>query len=245
MSQKNLFVRKAVSGAEGDGAEVNRLFPVPGFMNFDPFVLWDDFTISPGAGFPDHPHRGFEGITYVIQGSVNHTDNLGNNSTVFSGGLQRFTAGKGIIHSEMPATDQETKGIQMWVNLPADLKKIEPDYQQVAADEIEILSIPGGHVRLLSAEQGQLLLHTKVIYLDVKLLKNHQYSVHVDKGMRGFVYLLEGEVDVLGESVKKAECCFIEKHLSVDISARKDARFMICFGLPHKQPIFQHGSFVD
>ena len=245
MRQKNLFVRKAVSGAEGDGAEVNRLFPVPGFMNFDPFVLWDDFTISPGAGFPDHPHRGFEGITYVIQGSVNHTDNLGNNSTVFSGGLQRFTAGKGIIHSEMPAADQETKGIQMWVNLPADLKKIEPDYQQVAADEIDVLSIPGGHVRLLSAEQGQLLLHTKVIYLDVKLQKNHQYSVNVDKGMRGFIYLLEGEAEVLGESVKKAECCFVEKHLSVDISAEQDARFMICFGQPHNQPIFQHGSFVD
>lgn len=105
MADEKIIVRSATTGSEGDSAEVNRLFPVHGFMNFDPFVLWDDFTIRPGAGFPDHPHRGFEGVTYVIKGSVNHTDNLGNNSTVHHGGMQRFTAGKGIIHSEMPSAE--------------------------------------------------------------------------------------------------------------------------------------------
>lgn len=245
MSEKNVFVRKAVSGAEGDGAEVNRLFPVRGFMNFDPFVLWDDFTISPGAGFPDHPHRGFEGITYVIDGSINHTDNLGNNSTVHSGGLQRFTAGKGIIHSEMPSAEQVTKGIQMWVNLPAELKKTEPDYQQVLAEEVNIVTIPGGYVRILSGPQAQLSLHTKVIYQDVKLEENQQYSINVEPGMRGFVYLLSGEITVLGETVQEKECSFIEKCAKLEIYASKNARFLLCFGQPHNQPIIQHGSFVD
>ena len=76
MADEKIIVRSATTGSEGDSAEVNRLFPVHGFMNFDPFVLWDDFTIRPGAGFPDHPHRGFEGVTYVIQGSINHTDKV-------------------------------------------------------------------------------------------------------------------------------------------------------------------------
>ena len=245
MSKKNLFVRTAVSGLEGDSAEINRLFPVHRFMNFDPFVLWDDFTIRPGAGFPDHPHRGFEGITYVIQGSVNHTDNLGNDSTVHSGGLQRFTAGKGIIHSEMPSAENETKGIQMWVNLPANLKQLEPDYQQVLASEVDVVEIPGGHVKLLSDENALLKLHTKVIYRDVTLQAQHQYVADIDPDMRGFIYLLAGEISVEGVTVKKTESCFVENHENVEITAKIDARFMLCFGFPHNQPINQHGSFVD
>jgi hypothetical protein len=116
------FVRNAVSAAEGDGAEVRSLFPLPSLMNFDPSVLWDDLSISAGAGFPDHPHRGFEGVTYVFQGSIRHKDNPGNDSTVTRGGLQRFTAGSGIVHAEMTAADGVTRGIQMWLNLPSPLK---------------------------------------------------------------------------------------------------------------------------
>lgn len=245
MGNESIFVRPAISGAEGEGAEVNRLFPVHGFMNFDPFVLLDDFTIRPGAGFPDHPHRGFEGVTYVIQGSVNHTDNLGNNSTVHSGGLQRFTAGKGIIHSEMPSADNETKGIQLWVNLPAELKTLEPDYQQVNQDDVKITELSGGRVRKLAGSDTDLKLHTNVIYQDVELQAGHQYGLDVDIGMRGFIYILSGEVAVLDKLVKQAESCFVDNVDYIEIDARSDARFMLCFGIPHNQPIYQHGSFVD
>ena len=245
MSDKNLFVRPAVSGAEGDGAEVNRLFPVRDFMNFDPFVLWDDFSIRPGAGFPDHPHRGFEGITYVIDGSINHADNLGNNATVQAGGLQRFTAGKGIIHSEMPSPEHGTKGIQLWVNLPMELKALAPDYQQVNPSEVSVKKISGGSVRLLSGERAALKLHTKVIYQDVQLEQDSTYTIALDPAMRGFVYILSGEANVQGVSVKQAESCFIEKHDQIEIKANSDTRFMLCFGIPHNQPINQHGSFVD
>ena len=245
MRKENIFVRPAVGGAEGDGAEVNRLFPVSGFMNFDPFVLWDDFSIRPGAGFPDHPHRGFEGITYVIEGSINHADNLGNNATVYTGGLQRFTAGKGIVHSEMPSPESGTKGIQLWVNLPLELKTVDPDYQQVEADEVNIAEIPGGSVRLLSGENEKLKLHTKVIYQDVKLQQDNVYILALDSTMRGLVYVLSGELSVEGVSVKQAESCFIEKHAQIEVRAVSDSRFMLCFGVPHNQPINQHGSFVD
>jgi redox-sensitive bicupin YhaK (pirin superfamily) len=245
MRKEKIFIRPAASGAEGDGAEVSRLFPIRNFMNFDPFVLWDEFSIRPGAGFPDHPHRGFEGVTYLIKGSINHTDNLGNNSTVHKGGIQRFTAGRGIIHSEMPSASNETKGIQLWVNLPAELKKLAPDYQQVDADQIRVVTIPGGRVRLLSGEDSSLKLHTKVIYQDVELLANHQYFLDIDPDMRGFIYVLSGQLSVEKETVNKAESCFIENHDHVEVKANTDARFMLCFGVPHNQPINQHGSFVD
>lgn len=245
MRVENVFVRPAVKGAEGDGAEVNRLFPVSGFMNFDPFVLWDDFSIRPGAGFPEHPHRGFEGITYVIEGSINHADNLGNNATVYTGGLQRFTAGKGIVHSEMPSPESGAKGIQLWVNLPLALKKVAPDYQQVDADEVKVVVIPGGSVRLLSGENEKLNLHTKVIYQDVTLQQDNTYTLALNPAMRGFVYVLSGELSVEGVGVKQAESCFVEKHTQIKVKAISDARFMLCFGVPHNQPINQHGSFVD
>jgi len=245
MSNQSMFIRQSVLGAEGDSAEVNRLFPVHSFMNFDPFVLWDDFTIRPGAGFPDHPHRGFEGVTYVIQGSVNHTDNLGNNSTVHSGGLQRFTAGKGIIHSEMPSADDKTQGIQLWVNLPAELKTLEPDYQQINADAIKVVDIAGGKVRILAGDDAVLKLHTRVIYQDVELQQDHQYALDINAEMRGFIYVLSGEVMVLDKPVTQTESCFIENTAKLEIRAQSDARFMLCFGVPHKQPIYQHGSFVD
>ena len=245
MNNKNLFVRPAVSGAEGDGAEVNRLFPIRGFMNFDPFVLWDEFSLAPGTGFPDHPHRGFEGITYVIQGSVNHTDNLGNNSKVHCGGLQRFTAGRGIVHSEIPSAENKTKGIQLWVNLPAELKKIEPGYQQINADEIKVVNITGGRVKLLSGDNAALKLRTKVIYQDVELQAEHQYSLQVDAEMRGFSYVLSGEIMLLDQVVKQKESCFIEDTTQLEIKAKSDARFLLCFGVPHNQPINQHGSYVD
>jgi quercetin 2,3-dioxygenase len=245
MSDQKIFVRSATVGSEGDGAEVNRLFPVHGFMNFDPFVLWDNFTIRSGAGFPDHPHRGFEGVTYVMQGSVNHTDNLGNDSTVHQGGMQRFTAGKGIIHSEMPSAEQETRGIQLWVNLPAQLKSLAPDYQQVNAQDIDIIEIPGGIVRVLADDDTVLKLHTRVNYQDVELHAGFQYDLDIDADMRGFVYVLSGEVSVLGHTVKPAGACFIEQPGKLGITALAESRFMLCFGVPHNQPINQHGSFVD
>ncbi len=239
------FIRSAVNGAEGDGAEVNRLFPVQAFMNFDPFVLWDDFTISAGAGFPDHPHRGFEGITYVFQGSVKHKDNLGNDSTVSSGGLQRFTAGKGIVHSEMPSAEGATRGIQMWVNLPSRLKQLEPDYQQVNSDSVPEHEISNGIVRVLSGEGSPLRLNTPVVYLDVKLDAGGELEQAIPAGYRGFVYVIQGSCEVNGEAVEQGSAVFMEDITAVNVSSDSSSRLMLCFGQPHGEPIFQHGPYVD
>ena len=148
---------------EGDGVDVKRLFPLHGFMNFDPFVLWDHFDIGPGRGFPDHPHRGFEAITYMFAGGMNHKDNMGNESFVTPGGAQRFTAGSGLIHSEMPAEEGNSNGIQLWINLPIRLKQLKASYQQVNDTEFPVKTIKGAAIKTIVGEGSPLTLNTDVI----------------------------------------------------------------------------------
>ena len=137
-----LIVRKvfrkieAVETAEGAGAIVKRVFPTGQLKHFDPFPLLDEFNIEPPAGFPEHPHGGFEAVTYMLQGGFHHTDNLGNDSTVMAGGAQRFTAGKPIMHSELPGTEGSNRGLQLWIRLPTKLRDLEPTYQQVDPKDI-------------------------------------------------------------------------------------------------------------
>jgi len=242
---ENMFLRAAVTGAEGENVEVNRLFPVQGFMNFDPFVLWDDFTVPPSAGFPDHPHRGFEAVTYIFEGSMQHKDNLGNESTVHPGGLQRFTAGKGIVHSEMPSPGGTTRGIQLWVNLSKKLKQEDPAYQQVDADAVPERTIDGGMVRELIGKDSPLQLKTPVCYLDVKLDSGGKFSETMPDEYRGFVYMMKGAATVNGNDLATGSALFYEGAATVEVDSGASCHFMVCFGRPHGEPIHQHGTYVD
>lgn len=240
-----IHIRDVTVVPEGDGVDVKRLFPLHGFMNFDPFVLWDHFNIGPGRGFPDHPHRGFEAITYMFDGGMNHKDNLGNESFVTAGGAQRFTAGSGMVHSEMPAEIGESNGIQLWINLPQRLKKIEPDYQQVDAAEFPVVELEAGQVKILVGENSPLELKTKVIYQHVTLKKDADYSLVLDQGMRGIVYAMQGAVQVNADLLKADQALFIDAETKLEFKAKQDSQFMICMGLPHGEPIRQYGPFVD
>ncbi|HGX92913.1 MAG TPA: pirin family protein, partial [Candidatus Tenderia sp.] len=184
--------RTAHEMKEGDGVTVKRLMPVAGWRNFDPFVLWDDFTIRPGNGFPDHPHRGFEAITYLLSGAIEHKDNLGNHSTVFGGGAQRFTAGRGLVHSEMPNQTGTTRGIQLWINLPKRLKQIEPAYQQVNDAEFPVKEMTGIRVKTLVGEGSPLMLKTPIRYIEVNAVPGAQFTETVPAQWRGFIYIIEG-----------------------------------------------------
>jgi redox-sensitive bicupin YhaK (pirin superfamily) len=238
-------IRHAVEMKEGDGADVRRLMPLPGFMNYDPFVLWDHFDVSPGAGFPDHPHRGFEAITYVFEGSMNHKDNLGNESTVTRGGAQRFTAGKGLVHSEMPSPEGHTRGIQLWINLSKRLKTTQPSYQQVDAQDIPEQVIDRGRVCTIAGEGSPLELHTPVRYLDVSLDEGGHFRETVPEGYRGCVYIVDGKAAVNGNEVDSGDACYMDKAGELHVEANEPCRFMVCFGKPHGEPIRQHGPYVD
>lgn len=230
---------------EGDGVEVKRLFPIHGCRNYDPFVLWDHFDIGPGRGFPDHPHRGFEAITYMFTGGMQHTDNLGNSSCVTAGGAQRFTAGKGMVHSEMPAEKGQSNGIQLWINLPKCLKQIEPSYQQVNADDFPTQTIEGGSIKILVGEGSPLTLNTSVIYQHISLRKQASYELPVDPGMHGIIYVLSGDIGVNGSPLHVGQAAFLENEVLVHFSADEDSEFMLCLGQPHGEPIHQYGPFVD
>ena len=242
---KTIDIRQATEMKEGDGADVKRLMPVPGFMNYDPFVLWDDFTVKPGTGFPTHPHRGFEAITYMFEGTMHHEDNLGNKSTVSAGGAQRFTAGKGISHSEMPSPDGPSRGIQLWINLPKRLKRIPPDYQQVDADDFPQKNIDNGKLRTIVGDGSPLKLHTPVQYLDVQLQAGGEYSEVVPAEFRGLVYLIGGSATVCGKELETGDACFLEDIDALALRAHRPCRFMVCLGKPHREPIRQWGPFVD
>lgn len=240
-----LIIRHAEEMIEGAGVTVKRLMPVAGWRNFDPFVLCDHFTLGPGSGFPNHPHRGFEAITYMFSGSMQHSDNLGNQSTVTAGGAQCFTAGRGIVHSEMPAETTISSGIQLWINLPQRLKHIEPAYQQFDAGELPIRALERAQIRDIAGEASPLRLQTPGRYADVRLDAGAEFSEAITNGFRGFVYVVAGALLIDGQGLDAGAAAFIEDINVLRVSARQDSRFIFCFGMPHHEPIKQYGSFVD
>lgn len=230
---------------EGDGAEVKRLLPIHGFMNFDPIVLWDHFDIGPGSGFPDHPHRGFEAITYLFSGAMQHADNLGNTSTVLPGGAQRFTAGSGLVHSEMPGTEDRTTGIQLWINLPKRLKQVPPAYQQVDAGQIPEQPFPGGIKRIIVGNEDAVQLLTPVKYLDITFEAAASLQEPINSQHRGLVYVVSGKLTLNGHQIETGQACFMEQTSALDFAAQEASQVMVCFGQPHGEPIRQYGPFVD
>jgi len=238
----SIRLQPAQTVPEGDGVMVRRLMPVHGLLNFDPFVLWDHFDIAAG-GFPDHPHRGFEAITYLFDGGMKHADNLGNRGTVHGGGAQRFTAGRGIVHSEFPAG--HAAGIQLWINLPRRLKGIEADYQQLQANEIPEQQSGKTTIRTIVGEGSPIRLHTPVEYLDIRLGDGGSLQRTITAGFRGFVYVVAGNIEAGGLRAVAGQALRVEDEASLTLTAIGEARLMWCFGAPHGEPIRQHGPFVD
>ena len=244
------IISKAVETFEGDKVVVNRLFPVARLRNQDPFVLWDHFKINSGSGFPAHPHRGFEAITYLFSGTMQHEDNLGNKSTVGPGGAQRFTAGKGIVHSEMPGGEDMTSGIQLWINLPKRLKQIDADYQAASSNEILTQAISGDNGvnatrRNIVGEGGPIELHTPVVYFELNLDKDGSYQWTPPDNHSGLVYVVQGFATINNDSIKAGDAYRLEKPAKLSFYSKEGARLMVVFGSPHGEPILQHGTFVD
>jgi len=238
----SITIQSAIRVPEGDGVSVKRLMPAHGLRNYDPFVLWDHFDIS-GGGFPDHPHRGFEAITYLFDGGMHHTDNLGNQGVVHAGGAQRFTAGRGIMHSEFP--DGRAHGIQLWINLPKRLKSIAPTYQQLQSDMIPEAHHDGVTIRTIVGEDSVISLHTDVEYLDLQLQPQSCFERQVAAGARGFIYVVDGSVEIDGLKLESGQAACMDGIVSTNILSAKASRLMWCFGSPHNESIHQHGPFVD
>ncbi|KAL5114709.1 RNA pol II transcription cofactor [Pleosporales sp. CAS-2024a] len=253
----------AIEQSEGAGARVRRSVGTPQLRNFSPFLMLDHFAIPPGAGFPDHPHRGQETITYLLSGAVDHEDFAGNKGTIEAGDLQFMTAGRGIVHAEMPRQNEDGSanvGMQLWVDLPKELKSCEPRYRDLRSKEIpEARSADGKvHVKIISGkaydtESLKELAYTPVWLLDFTVQPGGKVKQSLPKGWNAFAYLLHGTtifstgsesrpIDQYHNVVFDKEGDSIEA--SVDEGAEKESRFILVAGMPLDQPIVQYGPFV-
>ncbi len=235
----------AVETAEGEGATVKRVFPTRHLRHFDPFVLLDEFFVEPPAGFPSHPHKGFEAITYMLEGGFHHIDDLGNDSTVLAGGLQKFAAGRGITHSELPGTNGMNRGLQLWIRLPSKLRDTEPEYQQLASSAIPEKELNNIRIREIVGEKSPLKLHTKITYLDITTTETGGKIVYdVDPEANVFLYVLEGSLTIAGTSVNRGEAALLTMGKKVEVVMEEKTRFVLIGGKPHGEPIILKGSFV-
>ena len=240
------FVVKAVETDEGEGAKVRRLFPTSDLEYLDPFVLLDEFYVQPPAGFPNHPHRGFEVVTYMLEGAFKHKDSAGNSALLEAGGVQRITTGKGIVHSELPGSEKMNHGLQLWVNLPKRLKGIEPSYQELKPQGVPVKQDgkAGTRVRVIVGEGSPINLQTDVQYIDVEM-PAASFSRRIPEGFNSFIYVLTGKVQVGSSVLSPHEAAVLKPGSELNAVADKPARFVLISGRPHNEPIMLMGSFVD
>lgn len=225
--------------------------------------MLDHFSITPGSGFPDHPHRGQETITYLLSGAVDHEDFAGNKGIIESGDLQFMTAGRGIVHAEMPHDNGDGSanvGMQLWVDLPKDLKNCEPRYRDLRASEIPVAEVDGGKVtvkvisgRSHGTDSVQELAYTPVWLLDITIRPGGRIAQSLPAGWNSFAYTLEGttmfETGATTQEVPQYHNTVFEQKgdqiiASVPADAKKEARFILVAGLPLDQPVVQYGPFV-
>jgi len=248
--------------SEGAGATVRRSIGVPQLRNFSPFLMLDHFYISPGAGFPDHPHRGQETITYLLEGAVEHEDFAGNKGRLEAGDLQFMTAGRGIVHAEMPAQNTEKNvGMQLWVDLPEKLKMCEPRYRDLRGTEIPKVTTDDGkvQVKVISGQSQGVdsvkdLAYTPVWLLDILIRPGGKIEQDLPTKWNAFGYVLQGVVDFSNgtsntEMITPYHNVVFEQEgdsvtMSVEEGADQEARIILVAGQPLDQPIVQYGPFV-
>ncbi|HUQ75466.1 MAG TPA: pirin family protein [Burkholderiales bacterium] len=243
---------KSIPASDGAGVKLRRSLGQSNFARLDPFLMLDEFSSDDAAdyiaGFPAHPHRGFETVTYILDGHMLHEDHLGNKGNLKSGGVQWMTAGRGIIHSEMPQQESgRMRGFQLWINLPAKDKMKPASYRDLDAKEIPEVAIDGGgKVRVIAGTYAGKAAPisasaTDATYFDVHLPAGATFTHAVKDGYNAFAYVYEGALDGIPE--RSAAVFTMEG--SVQVKAGPDgARFLLLAGRPIGEPVVQYGPFV-
>lgn len=253
-------IRKIVTGQsriDGAGVKLVRVIGYDDVKDFDPFLMLDAFdSTNPDdytKGFPWHPHRGIETVTYLIKGDIEHSDSLGNKGSILDGDCQWMTAGSGIIHQEMLKACEHTLGAQLWVNLPAKDKMAPPKYRDILGKNIPMVDESGCKVRIIcgtykgvpGAIEGD---YVKPLYMDVELEPDREWTLDTDKDATLFVYIVQGECcfepGSEGFVVEKHAILFNEGDTLKVRSAGKGARFLLMSGKPLKEPVAWGGPIV-
>jgi redox-sensitive bicupin YhaK (pirin superfamily) len=243
---------------DGAGVKINRVLTNTLQRRLDPFLMLDNFGSDSAndyiAGFPSHPHRGFETVTYMLEGRMRHRDSAGNEGLLSNGGVQWMTAGRGVIHSEMPEQEHgRMEGFQLWLNLPAKDKLCKPWYRDFTQDQVPSFTTEqGASVRVIAGAshgvQGAVQRPvTEPVYVDVALPQGASFSQQLPAGHNAFIFVYRGAVQVDGKPVASGRMAIFDNPAGSDgvtLDAVDDARFILLAGRPLNEPIAQYGPFV-
>ncbi len=255
-------VRRVIKGmptSDGAGVKLRRVIGQPQLPDLDPFLMLDEFGTDRAedyiAGFPDHPHRGFETVTYMLDGRMRHKDNHGNEGVLVPGSVQWMTAGRGLVHSEMPEQQEgRMRGFQLWLNLPAREKMTPPKYQEFGPERIPTATpAPGVTVKVIAGSAagivGPILQPaTDPTYLDLALEAKAEFVQDLPADYAAFLYVYEGEVTVGDEAqpVRTHELAVLSEGTQIRLRGGSSggARAILVAGRPLKEPVAKYGPFV-
>lgn len=247
-----------IETSDGAGVSLRRYIATPQLDMLDPFLLLDMFSSdNPDdyiAGFPPHPHRGFETVTYLLHGNMRHRDSTGREGLIRSGGVQWMTAGSGIEHSEMPEQEQGLlQGFQLWVNLPASQKMMAPRYQELDPEQIPVEKSAGMSIRVIAGETTQgtrgpvTQIAAQPIYFDVTLNADQLFEQTLDAQHTAFIFVIDGAVNVASDitgQVIKNQLAVLSHGARLKIRAQQNSRFLLIAGQPFNEPVARYGPFV-
>ncbi|RKF22223.1 pirin family protein [Alginatibacterium sediminis] len=251
----------AIPTSDGDGVKLNRVFGGADLQRYDPFLMMDDFGSDNAddyiSGFPAHPHRGFRTITYMLEGHFEHRDNMGNVGGIKDGGVQWMTAGRGVIHSEMPKqTGGKLRGFQLWLNLPAKDKMMDPDYENIESEDIALTRIDDLVIKSVMGAgviNGQNVLSHKIIpdvescYWDISNPEaelSTNLSASIPQGHNALVYVAQGQLTFEGRSYGAKTLLRFSDEGELDLEMAPESKIMLLSGKPLNEPIAQYGPFV-
>jgi len=249
---KQIFFEKPT--LEGAGVKLKRVFGYHQVPLFDPFLLFDHFgSDNPSdylKGFPWHPHRGIETVTYMLSGKVEHGDSMGNKGIIDSGDVQWITAGAGIIHQEMPQFyNGMMKGFQLWVNLPAKNKMVPPKYRGITKDDIPIFEKNEIKTKVISGVFKNVIgpvkdLQVDVNYFDIELLNSSSFEYKIKRHYKTFIYVIEGNGYIDKTLIQEKQCILFEDGDSINIKSKDNLRFLFVSGEPLNEPVAWSGPIV-
>ena len=248
---------KPISTSDGAGVKLKRSIGTPLVNYFDPFLMLDEFGSENRddyiGGFPPHPHRGIETVTYMLNGEFEHEDSTGAKGRMSAGDVQWMKTGGGIIHSEMPAMSEgKLHGFQLWVNMPAELKMSKPDYIYIDSDKMQVHIDSDKQVKVIAGKfenaEGPVKGHNvEPIYFDIELEKDKDFNFELPSSHNSFIYLIDGEIKIGVQShkkIKNSTLILLTKGEKLQVSALTKAKFLLISGKPIGEQIARGGPFV-